>query len=141
MILLLLMGSCDESADDPQSNSNGAAPEPVIENPMHSGAVTYGTFTSYQHNLHGAAAVYVDTLGMTTIRLVEFTMSQGPDVRVYLSRSNNYSKANTIEIARLTESYSMQNINLPVASYSQEFKFVLVYCLQFNSLFGYAELK
>lgn len=136
-VLLFWLMSCDENTD------TEIVPD-MTDPDVESGDLNLlkrGTLTSYEHNLQGAVALYEDSLEMKVIRLEEFFMTEGPDVRVYISKSNNYSNANTIEIGKLKESYSNQRITIPVANYPEEYKFVLVYCLEFHSLFGYAELK
>jgi hypothetical protein len=102
-----------------------------------------GTFTSYAHNLAGKAVFLTDDAGKSLIRLEDFTMTVGPDVYVFVSKSNNYSQANVIEVAKLTSGYVDSDINFDFSSsaYTSDYKFVLVYCVQFNSLFGFAELK
>ena len=138
--LVLLSSSCEDAIDSPStSGSNPTNPE--TNDPLPSGGLKHGAFTSYEHNLKGSVTLHLDTLNGTFIRLEEFTMLQGPDVRVYVSKSNNYSKANTIEIAMLKDSYLDRNIDIPIANYSDAHKFVLVYCLEFHALFGYAELE
>jgi hypothetical protein len=102
-----------------------------------------GTFTSYAHNLAGKAVLLTDDAGKRVVRLEDFTMTSGPDVYVFVSKSNNYSQANVIEVAKLTSGYMDSDINFDFSSsaYTSDYKFVLVYCIQFNSLFGFAELK
>jgi len=139
-LLIFLLCACDDPADS-MSVLPSPLPDMATDIPPESPAIKRGTFTSYEHNLMGSAALYQDTVGRHTIRLEGFTMTQGPDVRVYISRANNYSNANTIEVAGLRESYTNDNIVIPLGNYSSEYKYVLVYCLEFHSLFGYAELK
>jgi hypothetical protein len=102
-----------------------------------------GIFTGYAHDLSGKAGLFCGDDGSKTIRLEDFNMLAGPDVYVYVSKSNNYSQANVIEVAKLTSGYMNSDINFAFKStgFTGEYKFVLVYCLQFNSLFGYAELE
>lgn len=101
-----------------------------------------GVFTGYAHSLSGKAVLLTDG-NSNTIRLEDFNMTAGPDVYVFVSKANNYSQSNVIEVAKLTSGYTDSDINLSFnsAEFTSEHKFVLVYCVQFNSLFGYAELK
>ena len=122
-------------------------PEPitVIADPvsMDSDTLGQGNFTSYDHGLGGSALLYQETSGTRILRLYNFSMTAGPDVHVYLSKTSSYSPANVIELTKLTTGYSSSSINLPVnsTSYSADYKYALVYCVQYSSLFGYAELK
>ena len=112
----------------------------VPENKKQTGA---GVFTSYAHDLSGKASLFCGDDGNKAIRLEDFNMLAGPDVYIFISKSNNYSKANVIEVAKLTSGYMDSNINfdLKSQSFTSEHKFVLVYCVQYNSLFGFAELE
>ena len=144
-VLMILSGliffSCSKSGSDPTPDGglsmvNDAAPS-------NSTVFKMGMFVSYAHGLDGTAALYVDPAGAKVLRFENFTMSQGPDVYVYLSKANNFSKANVIEVSKLTDGHSKSNINFKVTSpsYTSDHKFVLVYCVQYNSLFGNTELK
>ena len=86
--------------------------------------------------------LYNEKSGGRKLRLTNYNMTPGPDVYVYLSRSNNYSSSNVIQVMKLTSGYTQSDFNLQVpTNYLAEYKYVLVYCVQFSSLFGYAELK
>jgi hypothetical protein len=141
-LVLVLATSCT-SEDDPQP-VNGDLQDPQVgaDVPANSTVQTMGTFTSYAHGLSGKAVLYIDDQGKHTLRLENFTMSSGPDVYVLFSKTNNYSEANTVAIATLKDGYSNENLNINVPSSVDlgTHKFVLVYCLQFHSLFGFSEL-
>jgi Electron transfer DM13 len=115
---------------------------PDDPSPENSEIIKTGTFTSYAHNLGGNAILHIDSTGSKILRFENYTMSQGPDVHVYISKSNNYTAANVIEVTKLTEGFNDNDINFDFMSpaYTSEYKFVLVYCVEFHSLFGYAEL-
>lgn len=102
-----------------------------------------GPFTGFAHELSGAALLVKDTNDIVNLYLQNFNMTPGPDVFLYLSKTNNYSASNVLEVARFESGFSNSNINYPVknAEYNAEYKFVLVYCVEFHSLFGYTELK
>lgn len=110
------------------------------ENKQQTGA---GVFTSYAHDLSGKASLFCGDDDNKAIRLEDFNMLAGPDVYVFISKSNNYSKANVIEVAKLNSGYLDSDINFDFKSqsFTADYKFVLVYCVQYNSLFGYAELE
>ena len=140
-LISLLQFSCgSEEEVAPSGSPNGMVNDMIPGDKNRSGM---GTFTSYAHNLSGQAVLLQDDAGSNTIRLEDFNMTSGPDVYVFVSRSNNYSKGNVIEVAKLTSGYTDSdiNFNFTSAAFTSEHKFVLVYCVQYNSLFGYAELK
>ena len=134
--LALLIAACGEEDEAPTLDVTDEAPAEVQQE-------SAGIFTSFAHSLDGSARLYGEKDGQRVLRLENFTMTPGPDVYVYLSKSNNYSRANVLEVAMLKNGYSKSNINFTFASgsYTPEHKYVLVYCVQFSSLFGYAELK
>ncbi len=139
---LILLASC-ATEEDPKRLETGPLQEPTItaDPPPNSAATTMGTFTSYAHGLSGKAVVYVDNKNKRTLRLENFNMSSGPDVYIFISKSNNYSAGNTIPITMLKGSYSNSDLSLTLDDGVDlnTHKFVLVYCVQFSSLFGYAE--
>lgn len=140
-IFLLAILACSE---DPKPAAE-IAPEVVIANepPQGSQAIKMGEFESFAHNLSGSCTLYTNSSGQRTIRLEKFSMSMGPDVYVFVSKSNNYSKANAISIGKLSSTYTSMGLNINTDSSIDldQYKFVLVYCVQYNSLFGFAELK
>lgn len=142
-LLTLMLVSCND--DEPTPFEQGALKEPEESAgmPNNTTASLAGLFTSFAHGLSGKALSYTLADQQRIIQLEDFTMSAGPDVYVFLSRSNNYSKSNTIGIAKLTRSYSNASLNITIdpAVDLAAHPFVLVYCVQYNSLFGYAELK
>lgn len=113
-----------------------------VENPVTS-TLKLGTFTSYQHSLAGTATIVRDTTRNVLLRLEDYTMTAGPDVHVYLSKTSSYSPANVIEVKHLTDGYSKYDLTIDVQDDTDfgTYKYVLVWCVKFNSLFGYAELK
>jgi hypothetical protein len=119
---------------------NSSIMDMVPENKKQTGA---GVFTSYAHDLSGKASLFCGDDENKAIRLEDFNMLAGPDVYVFISKSNNYSKANAIEVAKLTSGYMDSDINFDFKSQglTSDYKFVLVYCVQYNSLFGFAELE
>jgi hypothetical protein len=133
------------SDDEPKPLETNDVQEPAkdVDPPTDTIATSMGTFASFAHSLSGEAVVYTVTGNKRILRLENFTMNQGPDVYVFLSKTNNYSAANTIAVGKLKEGYSNSNLTLTVDDTVDlnVHKFVLVYCVQYSSLFGYAEPK
>lgn len=142
---ILAIGLCIGcEADQPEPATDPNLPEPMEQpvSPPNSMPVGSGIFTSFAHSLSGTAVIVIDkTTGTRSLRLQDFSMTAGPDVYVMLSKSNNYSMANSTPIGILKGSYSNNNLSLPIEESVdlEASKFVLIYCLQFNSLFGFAE--
>lgn len=144
VVSLITFAACS-TEDDPAPLDTDPLQTPEINDnpPVNAVAMGMGAFTSYAHNLSGKAVVYSEPNSKRTLRLENFTMTPGPDVYVFVSKSNNYSAANTIAVAMLTGGYDNSNLSLSLDDEIDltTHKFVLVYCVQFSSLFGYAEPK
>lgn len=102
-----------------------------------------GTFEGFAHSLAGNVTVIKDTTGNVILRLENYTMTPGPDVDVYLSKTSSYSRSNIIKIDHLIDGYENGTRNIDIANDSDlsTYKYVLVWCVKFDQLFGYAELK
>ena len=144
ILFILVLSSC-ASSDDPKpiEKESLVDPEEGSGIPPNTIATTRGDFTSFAHGLAGKATIYTDASGARTLRFENFTMTQGPDVYVLFSKTNNYSEANTVAISMLKGAYTNTTLNFQVDDLInlETHKFVLVYCVQFSSLFGYSELK
>lgn len=141
--MLMLSASCSTQEDPaPIVQENLQEPQEEAEAPANVTATTMGTFTNFGHGLSGKAVLYIDAKGERTLRLQDFTMIAGPDVYVLFSKTNNYSTANTIALSKLKEGYEKANLSFNVTNdiNLDTHKFILVYCVQYSSLFGYSEL-
>lgn len=138
LCLAILSTSCGE-----ETLSGGPNMSAMDMTPADKNETGMGTFTGYAHALSGKAILFCGDGDNKVVRLENFNMLAGPDVYVFVSKSNNYSKANVIEVAKLTSGYMDSDINFEFKSQglTSEYKFVLVYCVQYNSLFGFAELQ
>lgn len=144
IFVIIILASCSKQGDPAPVNPE-VLQDPVesVDPPVNAMASLMGVFSSYAHSLAGNAVVYTDEQGNRTLRLENYTMTEGPDVYVFLSKTNNYSQANTIGISKLKNSFNDSALHLSVDPQIDlhTHKFVLIYCVQYNSLFGYAELK
>jgi len=146
LLLSLLVGitsiaiaSCKKK-DDPGPTTTVISEPP----PADSDTIGEGHFTSYDHGLSGSSILYKEgNPEVKKLRLYDFNMTAGPDVHVYLSKTTSYSAANVLEITKLPTGYTNSSITFDVtsANYNSDYKYVLVYCVQYSSLFGYTELK
>lgn len=142
-LAIISLVSCNE--DEPVPFDQGMLPEPVESTGVQGNNTTSitGMFNSYAHGLSGTASLYTLANQQRVFQLEEFTMSAGPDVYVFFSKSNNYSESNTIGVAKLTKGYSNATLSITIdeAINPHTHPFVLIYCVQYNSLFGYAQLR
>ena len=131
MVAVLLI-SC--SKDD---NTNTA----TVNDP----AVTTGTVLvqgsligNMNYTVSGTAQVIEDN-GSRSVRLENFSSSNGPDLKVYLSKDANASSF--INLGNLKSTNGNQNYAITGTVTISEYKYVLIWCQQFGVLFGSAQLK
>ena len=108
------------------SCENDDAPDPVILSAGQfeptSGITVTGSAKIYKYN------------GQRKVLLENFSVSEGPDLKVYLSTTN--SPATFINLGDLTTAteYAIPNqVNLA------DYRYVLIHCQQFNHLFAIAQ--
>jgi hypothetical protein len=75
--------------------------------------------------------------GESYIKLVDFSVSSGPDLKVYLSKSNTPSEF--VNIGALVSSNNIYKI--PSNVLIDEYPYVLIHCQQYNHLFAIAQLN
>ena len=139
---LLFLVSCGGEEPKPIVEIDLTDPHEGIEAPPGATATAMGIFTSYAHGLAGNAVLYTDPQGARTLRFEDFKMTAGPDVYVLFSKNNNYSQANTVAISMLKGGYDNTSLSFTIdpSINLTTHPYVLVYCVQFSSLFGYSEL-
>ena len=105
--------------------------------------VSTGQFngTDSFHKGSGLAKIY-STDGKNFLRFEDFSVTNGPDLRVYLSKEVNPDKnavKNGLEIAKLKGNKGNQNYELPDSI--EEYKSVVIYCKPFSVVFAIANLE
>jgi len=98
-----------------------------------------GTFSNGPYGSVSGEAKILLTGTSYQLKLMSFSSSNGPDLRVYLSKEMN--PVNYIDLGPLkaTGGNQLYDINGPV-NFTQ-YKYALVHCRQFNHLFGWALLQ
>ena len=115
----------------------GELTKSVGDNEIASNAILkyYGTFEPTGGiNVSGEAKIYLEG-SQYKVKLDNFSISDGPDLKVYLSKSSSPSEF--VNLGNLTSQtvYPIpQSVN--VADYSH----VLIHCQQYNHLYAIAEL-
>jgi Electron transfer DM13 len=85
-------------------------------------------------SVQGKAAIFLEN-NQYKLKLVDFSISSGPDLKVYLSKSNVPTEFVNLGNLNPTTVYVIpQNVDL------KDYKFVLIHCQQYNHLFAIAEL-
>ena len=91
---------------------------------------------SSNYTVSGVAQLY-DFNGKLVLLLDNFSSSNGPDLRVYLSTTTG--AASFVNLGKLKSTAGKQSYEIPDGTNLSEFKFVLVWCQQFSVLFGKSE--
>ena len=98
-----------------------------------------GTFISGPYGtVSGLARVYLKE-GSYTVALENFNSSNGPDLKVYISKEQ--MPVNFIKLSNLSSTNGNQLYNVPGTPDFTEYKYVLIHCEQYNHLFGSALLN
>lgn len=85
-------------------------------------------------NGSGIVKIFVEN-NQNKLILENYTVESGPDLKVYLSKSNKPTDFVNLGNLNATTVYSIpQSVDL------KEYKFVLIHCQQYNHLFAVAEL-
>ena len=105
-----------------------------------------GQFHNGAHETKGTATVFQLADGKKTLRLTDFTTSNGPDVHVYLVAANDakdadaVTQAGFIDIGTLKGNIGDQNYELPANADLAKYRAVTIWCKRFSVNFGTAPL-
>ena len=105
-----------------------------------------GQFRSGAHETKGSAAVFQLADGKKTLRLTDFTTSNGPDLHVYLVAADDVkdsemvTKAGFIDLGSLKGNIGDQNYDLPANTDLAKYRAVTIWCKRFSVNFGTAAL-
>jgi hypothetical protein len=95
----------------------------------------YGTFIPTSGiSVTGVAKVYLEN-GQYKVVLENFSISDGPDLKVYLSKAD--TPTNFVNLGNLT---SQSAYPVPVGVNVPDYSHVLIHCQQYNHLFAIAQL-
>lgn len=125
---LFLFSACQEEGPLTKSENNTViVPEAVLK--------YHGTFQPTSGiTVTGQAKIYLEN-GQYKLQLDSFSVSSGPDLKVYLSKGATPTAF--VNLGNLTSQtvYSIPN-SVDIASYSH----ILIHCQQYNHLFAIAPL-
>ncbi|MBL7861815.1 MAG: DM13 domain-containing protein [Cyclobacteriaceae bacterium] len=134
LMMLLVIGaamSCDADEATPTNPVNDAFDESMAT------LLREGTWMgSGSYTVSGVAQIY-DHNGKKVLLLNNFSSSNGPDLRVYLSTTTG--AASFVNLGKLKSTNGKQTYSIPDGTDIDQFKFVLIWCQQFSVLFGKAE--
>lgn len=107
-----------------------------------------GGFVDADHGHKGTGKVEVIRDGAaTTIRFTEFEVTNGPDLYVWLVKSDtvedsgDVKASETLELGRLKGNIGDQNYSLPEGASIEDWATITIWCRQFGVLFASAKLE
>jgi hypothetical protein len=137
--LFLLLISCEVEGDLTRDlipvNVDQPTTIPIVVAPQMPSTNLLGTFAPTSGiSVQGKVTIFLEN-SQYKLKLVDFSISSGPDLKVYLSKSNTPSEFVNLGNLNPTTVYAIpQNVAI------KDYKFVLIHCQQYNHLFAVAEL-
>lgn len=89
------------------------------------------------YNVSGTANIYDDNGKKVLVFEDNFSSSNGPDLKVYLSTTT--AASSFVNLGKLKSTRGKQSYEIPADTDLAQFKFALIWCQQFSVLFGKAE--
>lgn len=128
----------EETMPEPREKAGEVAVEPI--------KLVSGDFQGADevHKGSGTATVYELEDGSKVLRLENFSVTNGPDLRVYLTDTANPTKGRVktgAELAKLKGNKGNQNYKIPSYIGTDDFKAVVIYCKPFGVIFATANLS
>jgi hypothetical protein len=115
----------------------------IVDDKIDSAFKTLGTGTFVDlgsgHALMGDASILANAANEHILRFENFSVVNGPDVNVYLSKTSEFK--DVIDLGDLKGTQGNINYELAGEIDPKEYKFVLIWCVKYAVLFGYAEVK
>lgn len=120
--------------------------EPMPPESYKPAAVSSGQFMGRDgfHQGEGSATIYSQADGSYLLRFDDFSVTNGPDLRVYLTQAANPDKdqvAAGLEIQSLKGDKGSQNYLLPEGFDPAKYGSVVIYCKPFGVVFASANLS
>jgi hypothetical protein len=142
--------SRDDAVDTADPPGDGAAvpSEPDEAAPAPSGPVALGSGSFSSRNRYtvtGQATVYRLDDGSRTLRLEDFSSTNGPDLFVYLTVADEADSdaqldADAIDLGVLRGNVGSQNYDIPAEVDLDRYDTVVIWCRRFSTSFGAADL-
>jgi hypothetical protein len=132
IVILGLLFSCKKEENTPQDNVN----DPTLPNGT---VLVQGSFTGNSNYQVSGSVKYLQSNGMYTVRLENFSSSNGPDLKVYLAK--DLKAQDFINLGELRSVSGNQNYSVTGMPNISQYQYVLIWCEKFGALFGSAQLK
>ena len=109
--------------------------EPLNEsfNTAQATLLSQASFSSNAHTTSGSVKLYTQN-GTKSLVFENFKTDNGPDLRVYLSKSTNNSDFKDLGVLKSTSGNFNYTVDATINTGS--YKFVLIWCKDFSVLFG-----
>lgn len=101
------------------------------------GASFVGDFVDGVHSTSGIASIDSNA---TSLILTNFKTSSGPDLNIYIASSLNSVTADFLDLGDIKGRNGTYTYDLPARKDYLHYKYVIVWCVDFDVNFGYAEL-
>ena len=122
-VVSLLFSSCEKEDDNPDTTPTDASFK--------------GNFVNGVHSTSGVATINPEE---TTLTLTNFKTDSGPDLNIYLATSNSAVTGDYIDLGDIKGLNGTYTYSLPDNTDYLNYKYVVVWCVDFNVNFGYALL-
>ena len=129
----------NQKVNDPAPFVSSTDPQPLYT----------GRLEGKAHQTSGRATIYRTSDGGQTLRLTDFTTSNGPDVHVVLMQADDANltkeivtdQLDRVELGQLKGNQGDQNYDLPASIDLQKYNAAVIYCERFHAIFGVARLE
>lgn len=134
LVSLLVFSSCKK--ENETSTTPGTDPiDTLVQTRLYTGNFINGPWGSVK----GRAIILRSFNGMLTLALDSVTISNGPDLHVYLSKE--VQPINFIDLGLLKSTSGNQIYAISGMPDFAQYKYALIHCQKYNHLFGSAELR
>lgn len=133
LITALLLVSCIRESTATEDLMEMAPEDAILK---YSGNFMQGP---YGNNVNGKAEIYQKDGTYTLVFNDAFTVSNGPDLYVYVSKEQEPSQFISLGLLKSVNGGQTYTFTSPVNF--EEYKYAVVHCQQYNHLFSYALLE
>lgn len=123
-----------------------AAPDETSTDAAEVTELASGTFVSQEHETSGTATVIELPDGSRTLRLEDFSTSNGPDLHVWMSEKEaggnwfKYGGGRKAQLGELKANQGSHNYAIPADAELDGLRSVVIWCKRFHVAFGSAPL-
>lgn len=123
-----------------------AAPDETSTDAAEATELASGTFVSQEHETSGTATVIELPDGSRTLRLEDFSPSNGPDLHVWMSEKEaggnwfKYGGGRKAQLGELKANQGSHNYAIPADVELDGLRSVVIWCKRFHVAFGSAPL-